>query len=99
MCFTNFLLLVFALVKLVGVPSSHLDVGALRNEVTLLATPKTWPLGCSLGLDSLFFFVLVEESTLLHYFVKLSNEESHLFRSHVVITIIITFFLDHGLGG
>jgi hypothetical protein len=49
MSFTNFLLLV--LVILVGVPSSHFDVGVLRNEMTLLATPKAWPLGSPLDLD------------------------------------------------
>jgi hypothetical protein len=96
-CFTNFLLLV--LIILVGVPSSYFDVGALRNEVTLLATPKAWPLGSSLGLDLVFVFILVEKATLLDHFVELSNEECHLFGSHVLITIFITIFLDHGLGG
>jgi hypothetical protein len=92
-CFTNFLLLV--LVILVGVPSSHFDVGALRNEMTLLASPKAWPLGSPLRLDLVFVFVLVEETTLLEHFVELSYKECHLLGSHVLITI----FLDHGVGG
>jgi hypothetical protein len=92
-CFTNFLLLV--LIILVGVPSSHFDVGALRNQVTLFATPKAWSLGSPLGLDFVLVFVPIEEATFLDGFVELSNEECHLFESHVLITI----FLDHDIGG
>jgi hypothetical protein len=62
MSFSNFLLV---FVIFVGVSSSHFDVGALRNEVTLLATPKAWPLGSPLRLDLVFVFALVEETTLL----------------------------------
>jgi hypothetical protein len=88
-CFTNFLVLV--LVILVGV-SSHFDVRALHNEVTLLATPISWPLGSPLGLDHVFVFVfvLIEEATLLNHFVELPYEEclSHpIFKTNQVLPI------------
>jgi hypothetical protein len=95
MSFTNFLLLV--LVKLVGVSSPYFYIGAFRNEMTLLATPKAWSLGSPLRLGLVFVLVLVKETTLFEHFVELPHKESHLLGSHVHVTIFITIFLDYGL--